>query len=195
MGVAHHLSLPPLMRRLGGLRTVAAIVGMIFGLGLAAGTVLRPVLAPHGAATAFVSDHRPAVPGILNALAAPGMSKPDPLTYPVEVVRVIDGDTFEARVRVWPGLDVNTKVRLRNIDAPELHARCAQEYERAEAARDALRTILAAGEVTIYRVGPDKYGGRIDAMVATRDTADVSAALLNGGWARRYDGGRRGRWC
>jgi len=31
---------------------------------------------------------------------------------------------------------------------------------------------------------------------ATRRTfPDVSAALLNGGWARSYDGGRRGSWC
>jgi endonuclease YncB( thermonuclease family) len=66
---------------------------------------------------------------------------------------------------------------------------------RAEAARAALETILAAGSITISRVGIDKYGGRVDALVATRDTADVSAALLNGGWARSYDGGRRGTWC
>ena len=63
--------------------------------------------------------------------------------YPAEVVRVIDGDTFEARVRVWPGLDVNTKVRLRNIDAPELHARCADELGKAQAARAALEAMLA----------------------------------------------------
>jgi hypothetical protein len=54
--------------------------------------------------------------------------------------------------------------------------------------------MLAVGDVTISRVGIDKYGGRVDASVATRDTADVSAALLNGGWARSYDGGRRGSW-
>jgi hypothetical protein len=37
-----------------------------------------------------------------------------------------------------------------------------------------LETILAAGGVTISRVGIDKYGGRVDASVATRDTTDVS---------------------
>ena len=84
---------------------------------------------------------------------------------------------------------------MRNVDAPELHARCADEHVKAEAARAALETMLAAGSVTISRVGIDKYGGRVDAAVATRDTADVSAALLNGGWARSYDGGRRGTWC
>ena len=99
---------------------------------------------------------------------------------------------------LWPGIDVNIKVRLRKIDAPELHARCADEHDKAEAARAALQTILAAGDVTISRVGLDKYGGRVDALVSTLstlDTADVSTALLNGGWARSDDGGRRGTWC
>jgi endonuclease YncB( thermonuclease family) len=115
--------------------------------------------------------------------------------YPAEVLRVIDGDTFAARVRVWPGLDVETKVRLRGIDAAELHARCAEEYSQAEAARAALQTILAEGGVTISRVGVDKYGGRVDALAATRATTDVSAAMLAGGWARPYQGGRRQSWC
>jgi endonuclease YncB( thermonuclease family) len=115
--------------------------------------------------------------------------------YPVEVLRVIDGDTFAARVRVWPGLDVETKVRLRGIDAAELHARCAEELAKAEAARAALQAILAEGDVTVSRVGVDKYGGRVDAAAATRTTPDVSAAMLAGGWARAYEGGRRGGWC
>lgn len=94
------------------------------------------------------------------------------------MLRVIDGDTFEARVHVWPGLDVNTKIRLRNIDAPELHARCADELAKAQAARTALETMLATGGVTVSRIGIDKYGGRVDALAATRDTPDISAALL-----------------
>jgi endonuclease YncB( thermonuclease family) len=98
-------------------------------------------------------------------------------------------------VRVWPGLDVDTKVRLRGIDAAELHARCAGELAQAQSARTALETILADGSVAISRVGVDKYGGRVDATVSTRNIADVSAALLNGGFARRYDGGHRGSWC
>ena len=117
------------------------------------------------------------------------------IVYPADVLRVIDGDTFEARVRVWPGLDVDTKVRLRGVDAAELHARCASELEQAQAARAALEKILGEGGVTISRVGVDKYGGRVDATIATRGTADVSAALLNGGFARAYDGGKRGSWC
>jgi endonuclease YncB( thermonuclease family) len=117
------------------------------------------------------------------------------LTYPAEVVRVIDGDTFEARVRVWPGLDVDTHVRLRGIDAAELHARCADELAKAQAARAALQAMLDRGGVTVARVGVDKYGGRVDAVVAARGIADVSAAMLEGGFARAYDGRKRGSWC
>jgi endonuclease YncB( thermonuclease family) len=88
-------------------------------------------------------------------------------TRPADVLRVIDGDTFEARVHVWPGLDVTTKVRLRGIDAPELKARCPAERAMAEAARDALRDMLAEGAVGVSAVTPDKYGGRVVADVAT----------------------------
>lgn len=112
-----------------------------------------------------------------------------------QVLRVIDGDTFEARVRIWPSMDVTTRVRLRGIDAPELHARCAAERTGALAARDALARILAQGDVGVMDVGQDKYGGRVDATVSTARTQDVSQALLAGGYARRYFGGRRESWC
>jgi endonuclease YncB( thermonuclease family) len=101
------------------------------------------------------------------------------MVHPAEVVRVIDGDTFEARVHLWPGLDITTRVRLRGIDAPELKARCGEERVKAEASRDVLRSILDQGEVGISRVTLDKYGGRVLAV----------------GAARRYSGGHRDGWC
>lgn len=115
--------------------------------------------------------------------------------YAAEVVRIIDGDTFVARMRTGPAGEVETRVRLRSIDAAELHARCSKELRLALAARAALQRLLAEGRVTLSHVGPDKYPGRIDANVTTRNNVDVSAAMLNGGWARAYDGGRRGTWC
>ena len=174
---------------------VLLVAGAMFALGLAAGAMVRPSLTARGAtpveaALAAVDASEPAPADI------PLAHRLDPaIVYPAEVLRIIDGDTFEARVRVWPGLDVDTKVRLRGIDAAELHARCAGELSQAEAARTALQAILADGGVTISRVGIDKYGGRVDATIATRNTPDVSAAMLKGGFARAYDGGKRGSWC
>ena len=69
------------------------------------------------------------------------------------------------------------------------------QLAKAIAARTALERILADGSVTISQVGRDKYPERIDASVATRRIPNVSAAMLSGGYARRYDRGRRGSWC
>jgi len=113
---------------------------------------------------------------------------------PVDVVRTIDGDTFLARVHQRDGRDLVARVRLRGIDAPEMKASCQDELDKAEAASDALRNLLGQGGVTIFNLGQDKYG-RVLADVATKRTANVSAALLAGGYARSYNGGHRDGWC
>jgi len=112
-----------------------------------------------------------------------------------QVLYVIDGDTFEARVHLWQGLDITTRVRLRGVDAPELKAQCLDESRMAQAARTALVQLLAEGGVTIFNVGPDKYNGRVVADVATRATPNISAALIAAGHGRPYSGGRRAGWC
>jgi endonuclease YncB( thermonuclease family) len=117
------------------------------------------------------------------------------LRHPVDVVRIIDGDTFEARVHLSPDLNLTTRVRLRGIDAPERKASCPQELQMAEAATGALRALLGEGDVTIFNIGPDKYGGRVVAEVATRRTGSVSTAMITAGHARRYGGGHRNGWC
>jgi len=152
-----------------------------FAAGLAAGALMAPVSASRGVAT-------PAVRQLPMPSALHG-------GHGAEVLRVLDGDTFEARVRIWPGMDVTTKVRLRGIDAPEMHARCAGEQMMAIAARDALAQILAEGSVGIAGVAQDKYGGRVDAEVSTAAMADVAIALLERGLVRPYSGGRRQSWC
>ncbi len=192
MGATFPLSPAAIMhRRGGGLGVIAAAAVGIFALGFVAGTALRrPASAPARPALAALGASEPAARAATNPQTYNAQ-----FAYAAEVVRVIDGDTFEARVHVWPGLDVTTKVRLRNIDAPELHARCADESTKAQTARTALEQMLAAGGVMLSRVGIDKYGGRIDAVVATRDAVDLSAALLGGGFARAYDGRRRSSWC
>jgi endonuclease YncB( thermonuclease family) len=157
--------------------------GLIGGLGIGLAIREQPV--------------RAAVePAIENAQAAqPPAAAPAAPSLPADVLRVLDGDTFEARVHVWPGLDITTKVRLRGIDAPELRARCPSERTRAEAARDALRDMLSEGAIGVYGVSLDKYGGRVVADTSTRATANVSAEMLRRGLARSYKGGHRDGWC
>lgn len=161
--------------------------GAAFAIGLAAGAYLGPSPVARIAASAAENDV-----AVTSAIPSAGASRGG---YPAEVLRIADGDTFEARVAVWPGIHITTKVRLRGIDAPELKARCVDERVKAEAARAALTKILSEGGVEISRVGIDKFGGRVDADASTRATPDVSAALLGAGLARSYAGGHRDGWC
>jgi endonuclease YncB( thermonuclease family) len=189
--------IPPRRRTTQSGRSLA-LAGM-FALGLAAGVLVGPQVtmlvsaAPAGSPTG--AEARPATIGASPASGSIAGAQLERGLHPAEVVRVLDGDTFEARVHVWPGIDVTTKVRLRGIDAPELRARCADERSKAEAAREALRAMLAEGEVAVTHVGLDKYGGRVLADAVTRRTPDVGTAMLVNGHARPYAGGRREPWC
>ena len=98
-----------------------------FAAGLTAGALIAPVGASRGVEAPVAAPQRPATSAWRGGHAAQML--------PTQVLRVIDGDTFEARVRIWPGMDVTTKVRLRGIDAPEMHARCGDERAKALAAR------------------------------------------------------------
>lgn len=168
--------------------SVLMLAAACFAAGITAGTLVAPVGVSRGLEAAPSAQvERASSTGPQAGLLRAG--------HPADVVRVLDGDTFEARVRIWPGMEVTTRVRLRGIDAPEMKSRCHDERVKALAARDALARILSEGTVGISRIGQDKYGGRVDADVSTARTSDVSALLLERGLARRYSGGRRESWC
>jgi micrococcal nuclease len=113
-----------------------------------------------------------------------GACAPAPVT---PACRAIDGDTIECAGAA--------RVRLVNIDAPELRGRCALESELAARARAFVAARLAEGVVTIRpdpRRPRDRFG-RTLAWVAV-DGADLGEALIAEGLARRWDGRRRA-WC
>jgi endonuclease YncB( thermonuclease family) len=130
--------------------------------------------------------------------SAPSVSAfPGPFTS--EIVRIIDGDTFKARVQVWFGQEITTSVRVRGFDAPEMKGKCAEESKAAQEATDMLREILASGPVTLHTIGPDKYFGRVVASVhvTLKDgiETDVAQMMIAAGMGRAYNGGTRGSWC
>ncbi len=114
---------------------------------------------------------------------------------PARLIKVIDGDTIMVRARIWLGQEVETAVRLLDVDAPELHARCEGERKLAEAARDFVIAFLAEPSLTLRDVARDKYGGRVLAHVSAADGRDLSAALLAARMARPYEGSGRMAWC
>ena len=126
--------------------------------------------------------------------------------YVAQVNRVIDGDTVDVTVQLWPGLSQRVSVRLAGVDTPELKAvargdtpelKAAAQCERdlAQQARTfVVDALLKATVVRITEIKPDKFAGRVDAFVFL-DGASLGDSLVLAGFARPYDGGKRAPWC
>ncbi|MDR3208546.1 MAG: thermonuclease family protein [Rickettsiales bacterium] len=107
---------------------------------------------------------------------------------------VLDGDTFSAKIHLENGA-VFARVRIANIDAPELSGECGEEKELANQARHRLSALLPEGTaVYLSKIKDDKYLGRIDALVSL-DGKDIGEIMIAEKLARRYNGGRRAPWC
>ncbi|MBO5662974.1 MAG: thermonuclease family protein, partial [Alphaproteobacteria bacterium] len=94
------------------------------------------------------------------------------------------------------GVDITVRVRLINIDTPEINGECASESKMARRARGRLEKLLPRGAtIELENIKDDKYLGRIDANAILSDGRDVGEVLVRDGLARRYNGGRRQPWC
>ena len=102
-------------------------------------------------------------------------------------VRVIDGDTFD-----HDGM----RVRIADIDTPELRGRCAYETELAGRAKVRMRTLLASGPFELHSLpngrDEDRYGRKL--RIVTRDGQSLGDVLVAEGLARTWSG-RREPWC
>ncbi len=115
---------------------------------------------------------------------------------PATVDYVVDGDTFAAVAHVNNGANVDVRVRLRNVDTPEMHGECESEIRRANVARERLVQLAPRGTVVeLKNIKDDKYLGRIDANVILPDGRDVGRVLINEKLGRPYNGGKRAGWC
>lgn len=115
---------------------------------------------------------------------------------PAVVDYVLDGDTVAAQVNLAPDVGVTVRVRLRNVDTPELSGECDDEINMANRARDRVRTLLPRGTVVeLENIKDDKYLGRIDANLFLPDGRDVGNILVRENLARPYNGGKRAGWC
>ncbi len=107
-----------------------------------------------------------------------------------------DGDTFSAQVKLAPDAEITVRVRLINVDTPEMNGACQAEKIMAQSARDLLKTIIPRGTIVeLENIKDDKYLGRIDANVVLSDGRDVGEILIDSGLGRRYSGGKRKSWC
>jgi endonuclease YncB( thermonuclease family) len=105
-----------------------------------------------------------------------------PLSPLIGHARVADGDSIEL---------AGVRIRLEGIDAPELDQPCTDAKGRVwrcgEAAARELRRHLGGQELRCERRGVDQYH-RILATCALPDGSDVSAWIVQQGWALAYGG-------
>ncbi len=118
-----------------------------------------------------------------------------PGPVPARVVRVIDGDTLDVQAQVWIGQVVQTRVRLAQIDSPELNGQCEQEKHLAKQAKQAVTQYLNDQPIVLKNIHYGKYGGRVIAHVETHQGHGLSDLLIQNGLARPYGGKKRSSWC
>lgn len=123
--------------------------------------------------------------------------------FPFDVLEVIDGDTFRARIDIWLGQSVEVKVRLKGVDTPELRGKCAAEKKLALEAKEFATKWLEENPAQLVGVHYGTYAGRVLATIersrvlaTTKNKGGdtLSAALLSENLAKPYRG-RKAKWC
>jgi len=127
------------------------------------------------------------------AIAVERQVLPGPI--PAIVERVIDGDTIEVRAQIWVGQEVRVKVRLSNVDTPELNGKCRYERRLAHYAKSFVVQEIAGAPVLLTNIRHGKYAGRVIAEIETASGQHLGARLLHAGLAKPYRKRRYGRWC
>ena len=135
----------------------------------------------------------------LSSASFAGYSGPYSLIVPI----AIDGDTIKADVPVWPGVYIDASIRVIGVDTPELTtAGCATKAENDAIRAAAVRAkefvddwLTRNSPVVIGSVKQDTYSGRYDAVVTGSGGERLSAALIQTGHGRLYNGGKRQTWC
>lgn len=101
---------------------------------------------------------------------------------------VWDGDSFILRDERGG----REKIRIENIDAPEIDGRCAAERLAAVKAKNELARLLTGGQIKMVRSKLDRYGRQLARVVS--DEGDVGERLVEQDLARRWDSWRAS-WC
>ena len=114
--------------------------------------------------------------------------------FAFELVEVIDGDTFRAKVKIWLGQTVTVKVRLKGVDTPEMNGKCAAEKELAQQAKQFAAQWLKNNPAQLVNVHYGTYAGRVLATTIDQGGTSLGAALLSENLAKPYRG-RRATWC
>ncbi|OKP64457.1 hypothetical protein BTE77_34670 [Ensifer adhaerens] len=104
-------------------------------------------------------------------------------------LRIWDGDTFIVdRTGV-----ASEKIRIANIDTPEIEGKCASESAAAIAAKHRLAQLVDGQSIRFHGTRLDRYSRRL-ATIELASGQDVGATMVGDGLARAWEGSRK-PWC
>jgi len=106
--------------------------------------------------------------------------------YNAYIVRVIDGDTFEAKVDLGFNMAFKATFRLKDIDTPETwRPSCDAERKHGEAATRFVEAKMLHKNVILitYKAGAGIYG-RYTADVVLEDKRNLREILIAGGFEK-----------
>tara|TARA_B100001113_G_scaffold41614_1_gene29481 strand:- start:551 stop:895 length:345 start_codon:yes stop_codon:yes gene_type:complete len=111
--------------------------------------------------------------------------------YSAKCLKVVDGDTIDARVDL--GFDTFKKVRIRlvGINAPESRTRDLEEKERGLAAKARVKQLISENKnkFVLHSQGVGKFGRCLGEIYL--GDSKLNDILINEGHAVAYYGGKR----
>tara|TARA_R110002012_G_scaffold56772_2_gene145899 strand:+ start:3225 stop:3593 length:369 start_codon:yes stop_codon:yes gene_type:complete len=120
-------------------------------------------------------------------------------TYNIELLRVVDGDTIDAKIDLGFDVWVKKRVRFLGVNAPESRTRDLEEKARGLAAKDRVKQLLeGTNKIQLNSHGVGKYGRvlgelHIDMVDGQEKMTleSVNELLIKEGHAVEYHGGKR----
>jgi endonuclease YncB( thermonuclease family) len=112
------------------------------------------------------------------------------------IEEIYDGDTIKIIV-LFGDIPVRLSLRIFGIDTPEIkqgEGRLPEERLAAISVRDYIRSLFPKNIAQICIRDWDKYGGRVLGDLYLQTGESVSDILINGGWARPYNGEKKKPW-
>ena len=114
--------------------------------------------------------------------------------YDARYPRVIDGDTIEADVMIWPGLIQRVSVRLLGVDTPETRTLLLCEKAMGLSSKRFVTKFIQGKSLVIDNIIIGKFAGRVVGDVLV-DGVNLSKEIIKRGHGRAYGGGKRMPWC
>lgn len=108
-----------------------------------------------------------------------------------KVIKVYDGDTIWIVCKIFDNI-YKIKIRLNELDTPELKSKDEKEKEKAELARDYLYNLIYNKYVYIECGKFDKYGRVLGDIIY--NGKNINKLMIEKGYGVYYNGGKKSKF-